>query len=104
MDQLAEICGWVGAVSVLAGYALFSLGWIPNGYLFQMANWVGSTALGFHAYHIESWPSVTINICWSIISAVAMLRLYLRRRSAETEDSADSKDVAGEPSAERLTR
>jgi|GEM_PF-3985790 len=98
MDQVAEICGRVGAVAVLVGYALFSLGWIPNGYLFQGANWAGSTALGFHAFHIESWPSVTINICWSIISAAAMVRLYLRRRPADTED------VAEVPSAERLIR
>lgn len=99
MTQLAEISGWVGAVAVLAGYACFSLGWIPNGYLFQLANWVGSTALAFHAYHIESWPSLTINICWSFISAAAMVRLYLRRHSAE-----DVEGFAGMPSHDRLTR
>ncbi|GAA3679840.1 hypothetical protein GCM10023081_17520 [Arthrobacter ginkgonis] len=94
MDQVAEISGWVGAVAVLAGYALFSLGWIPNGYLFQLANWGGSTALAFHAFHIGSWPTLTINVCWSIISAAAMVRLYLRRRS-------EPETVAREPRARR---
>jgi hypothetical protein len=75
MDIVAEISGWLGAVAVLIAYLLFSIGRIPNGWLFQAANLVGSAALLVNGFHHEAWPSVSTNVVWCGIAVWALVRL-----------------------------
>lgn len=75
MTLFTDLSGWLGAFVVLAGYACFSLGWIRAGYRFQLANLIGSAALAFSNTATGSWPSVALNICWCLFSAVAIVRL-----------------------------
>jgi hypothetical protein len=75
MAYLAEVSGWLGALAVLAGYLLFSLGWIQNGRLFQSANLAGSAAMIINGSYHGAWPSVVTNIAWCAIAAAALVRL-----------------------------
>ncbi|MET3809941.1 hypothetical protein [Arthrobacter sp. UYEF3] len=79
MSLLAECSGWFGALAVLAGYTLFSLGRIPNGRTFQSANLVGAMALLVNGAYHNAWPSVAANIAWFAIAATALIRLQRLR-------------------------
>ncbi|HKU12385.1 MAG TPA: hypothetical protein VJQ61_14305 [Sinomonas sp.] len=93
MSILAEASGWVGAVAVLAGYLLFSFGWITSARAFQAYNLAGAAALLVNAYYHEAWPSVALNIAWGGISGVAILRLRKasRRASSPSDEEALSR-------------
>lgn len=81
MAFLAEVSGWLGALAVLAGYLLFSLGRIPNGRFFQMANLTGSVAMIINGAYHGAWPSVATNIAWFAIAAAALVRLRQLRHA-----------------------
>ncbi|MET3719234.1 hypothetical protein [Arthrobacter sp. UYEF21] len=82
MEFLAEASGWFGALAVLAGYLLFSVGRIPNGRTFQSANLVGAVALLVNGAYHGAWPSVVTNIAWCAIAITALIRLQRIRHSA----------------------
>ena len=91
MALLAELSGWVGALSVLAGYVALSLGLIRNGRLFQLSNLLGSVTLGLNGLFHGAMPSVALNVAWATISAVALVRL---RRSTKTDKDPDRPQEA----------
>jgi hypothetical protein len=82
MGLVAEVCGWLGALAVLGGYGAFSLGWIGNGRLFQGCNLFGSATLIVNGWYHAALPSVALNLAWSTISAVALVRTIKARRAA----------------------
>ncbi|NKX56529.1 CBU_0592 family membrane protein [Arthrobacter mobilis] len=75
MAWLAETSGWLGALTILAAYAAFSMGLIHNGRLFQAANLAGSAAMLVNAAHHGAWPTVTTSGAWCVISLVTLARL-----------------------------
>jgi hypothetical protein len=76
---VAEIAGWAGASVLLLGYALLSLGRIPNSRRYQVFNLVGSAGLAVNGLAHQAWPSTILNVVWVAIGGVALARL---RRAA----------------------
>ncbi|ARC55741.1 hypothetical protein AS850_01450 [Frondihabitans sp. 762G35] len=76
-----EILGWFGALVILAGYALFSLGRLPDGRLYQWTNLVGAVCISINVAVHGAYPSAIVNAIWAIIAAVVLLRLRSRRRA-----------------------
>ncbi|BDZ49068.1 hypothetical protein GCM10025867_13090 [Frondihabitans sucicola] len=77
--MLLTILGWVGAVVILAGYALFSLGKLPNGPVYQLSNLVGAFAISLNVAAHGAWPSAVVNVVWAIIAAVVLVRMARAR-------------------------
>lgn len=77
-----EVLGWVGAVVVLAGYALFSLGKMPNGPVYQLANLVGSVCISINVASHGALPSTIVNALWAAIAVVVLVRMVRSRRRA----------------------
>lgn len=77
-----EVLGWVGAVVVLAGYALFSLGKLPNGPVYQLANLVGSICISINVASHGALPSTIVNALWAVIAVVVLVRMARTRRRA----------------------
>jgi len=82
LEIVIEIAGWAGAVLVLVGYVLVSMGRLEGrSVTFQMLNLVG--ALGFIAN--TAWhgaiPSMVLNIVWSAIAFVTLVRIRSSSRS-----------------------
>jgi len=75
MELLWELAGWAGAVAILTAYLVVSMGWVKPGRGFQTANLLGASAFIVNGAFHEAWPSVTTNIAWLLISAVALLRM-----------------------------
>ncbi|WP_054145415.1 hypothetical protein [Frigoribacterium sp. RIT-PI-h] len=102
-----EVLGWVGAVVVLAGYALFSLGKLPNGPVYQLANLVGSVCISINVASHGALPSTIVNALWAIIAAIVLVRMARRpRRTARAVASTSGVPlaVAAEPTMQPTTQ
>ncbi|RUQ07917.1 hypothetical protein D8M35_05510 [Curtobacterium sp. HSID17257] len=77
-----EFLGWFGAVTVLAGYLLFSLGKIPNGPLYQSLNLVGGLSVAVNVAAHHAVPSTIVNGVWAVIAVVVLVRMGRARRAA----------------------
>ncbi|WP_051570996.1 CBU_0592 family membrane protein [Cryptosporangium arvum] len=75
---MAEVAGWVGALALLAGYALLSLGRIPSGGRYHVFNLVGAAGLIVNGAAHGAWPSTMLNVVWVAIGGVALARLHRR--------------------------
>lgn len=85
MPEIAiEIAGWAGAMLVLLGYVLVSMGRLEGrSVAFQMLNLTGS--LGFivnTAWH-GAIPSMALNIVWSAIALYTLVRIRSSSRRGD---------------------
>ncbi len=83
LDLLMEVVGWIGAVLILAAYAMLTAGKLTaRNPAYQWMNVVG--ALGFIANSAwnGAWPSAVLNVIWVGIGAVALWRMMARKGSS----------------------
>ena len=83
LDLLMEVVGWIGAVLILAAYAMLTAGKLTaRNPAYQWMNVVG--ALGFIANSAWNgvWPSAVLNVIWVGIGAVALWRMMARKGSS----------------------
>lgn len=81
---VVEFLGWFGAVAVLSGYILFSLGKLPNGLVYQGVNLVGGLAITVNVAAHHAAPSTVVNSIWAAVAAVVLVRMVRARRAART--------------------
>ena len=86
---LVDVAGWVGAVALLAAYALVSGGRVTGrGPAFQVLNLVGATGLFANGVWHGAWPSAALNAVWLVVGLVAVTRLRRGATSGQRQDSA----------------
>jgi hypothetical protein len=80
--QLAQV---IGAVLILAAYALAQFGVLnQRSYWYIGLNLVGAAALAILAWHEKQWGFLLLEGVWALVSAVALVqRLRGEPRSAE---------------------
>jgi hypothetical protein len=83
-----EVLGWVGAVVILAGYGLFSLGRLANGPLYQWANLIGALCISVNVASHGAYPSAIVNAIWAVIAVVVLIGMSRRRRAARRAQEA----------------
>jgi hypothetical protein len=72
-QQLWQGLGWVGAAALIGGYVLVSsgkLGGKSNAY--NLINIAGALLLAIAGWAVRAWPSVTLNIIWTVIGLKAI--------------------------------
>ncbi len=75
------IGGWLGAVAVLAAYALVSTRRVEgDSIFFQSLNIIGSIFLMMNSFYFEAFPSVVVNFVWVGIAVYSLMR----RKSSST--------------------
>lgn len=99
-----EVLGWVGAVVVLAGYALFSLGKLPNGPVYQLANLVGSICISINVASHGALPSTIVNALWAVIAVVVLVRMGRTRRRAAASTVAVPLSLTAAPTSQPTTQ
>jgi hypothetical protein len=92
MDIVFEIVGWAGTVLLIGAYLLLSIGKIPNGRIYQWFNLIGAIGLLINGAVHGAWPVVILNVVWSAIGIVALVRLT--RRPAPVVEPPPSADSA----------
>lgn len=80
---IVEFLGWFGAVTVLAGYLLFSMGKLPNGPVYQLFNLVGGLAVAINVAAHHAVPSTIVNGIWAIVAVVVLVKMAKARRAAK---------------------
>jgi hypothetical protein len=98
---IVEFLGWFGAVTVLAGYILFSTGKISNGPLYQLFNLVGGLAVAINVAAHHAVPSTIVNGIWAIVAVVVLVKMGRARRAAKRDGSVSSESpvLHAEPAA-----
>lgn len=96
---IIDIVGWLGAISLLAGYVLITARRIQAASAtFALLNAFGSIALIINSTAHSAWPSATLNIIWLIIAATA-LRAASRTHPAPHRQ--ETRHATGKPSPVR---
>jgi hypothetical protein len=89
-----EAVGWLGAVALLAAYALTSTGRLAgDGRPFQWLNFAGSAGLAFSSTMHSAWPSAALNAVWIVIGLGTLARPTRRsaHRHLARTDAAESR-------------
>jgi hypothetical protein len=91
LSGIVEFLGWFGAVTVLAGYILFSTGKLPNGPVYQLFNLVGGLAVAVNVAAHHALPSTIVNGIWAIVAVVVLVKMMNARRAAKRGVPVDSE-------------
>jgi len=94
-----EFLGWFGAVTVLAGYILFSTGKLPNGPVYQLFNLVGGLAVAVNVAAHHAVPSTIVNGIWAVVAVVVLVRMARARRTAKRAGLETHHERSTEPAA-----
>tara|TARA_Y100001970_G_C14001018_1_gene733387 strand:- start:163 stop:405 length:243 start_codon:yes stop_codon:yes gene_type:complete len=77
-NSINEIIGWYGAGAIILAYALVSSSLVSaTGLVYQLLNLTGAFGIIWISYRRRVYQSVALNVVWSIIALVAILRLVL---------------------------
>jgi hypothetical protein len=75
---LIDSIGWIGAISLLAAYALVSMRKLEGDSLvYQLLNMMGGAFLIVNSFHYKAFPSVAVNVVWIGIAIYTMTRRKL---------------------------
>jgi len=78
--KLAEIVGWYGAIAIVLAYALVSFKLVSaDGVVYQLLNLTGALGIIIISAIKKVRQSVTLNIFWAAIAAIALLQLIFTR-------------------------
>lgn len=76
MKKFIDIIGWIGAVEVIAAYGLNSNGQLTaDNPVFQLLNLSGAIFLIANTWYNKAYPSMVINIIWTVIAIVALIKM-----------------------------
>jgi hypothetical protein len=71
-----EIVGWIGALLILAAYALLTAGRITaRSTAYQGMNVLGAAGFVVNGLSHGALPSVVLNVIWAAIGVVALARM-----------------------------
>jgi hypothetical protein len=79
--SFVDAAGWLGAMLILAAYALNSSGkLLSHSLTYQWMNLVGAVGLIINSGWNGAWPSVGLNVVWLCIAVYAVTRSRVRAR------------------------
>lgn len=79
--------GWVGSLSVLTAYALVSAGRVSGAsVVYQALNLLGGGCLAVNTLYFGALPAASLNVIWSTVALVALLRRRRRPQAAAPGD------------------
>ena len=75
--QILNLIGWIGAGSLLTGFALVSFGAIaPDQLVYQLFNLVGAGGLLVVGPQHKTYQFVLINSVWLAVALVSIVRIF----------------------------
>ncbi len=79
---MMEVVGWIGAVLILAAYAMLTAGRMTaKSPAYQAMNVVGAAGFIANSGWNGAWPSAILNVIWVGIGVVALIRIHGGRRA-----------------------
>ena len=89
--MIYDIFGWIGMILVLIAYALLSIGRIKQGLLYQILNFLAGIFMAIGLFPKSAWFSFTLQIIWSIVAIVAIVKIGKDYKSGEINESRENK-------------
>lgn len=78
-NKMIEIIGWYGTVAIVGAYALSSFNIISSqAALYQFLNVTGAMGIVAVSLRKKVYQPAVLNIIWTIIGAVALLRIIFK--------------------------
>lgn len=78
-SALADVLGFLGALTILAGYAYQTLRQVPPDLLSGSLNFAGATLLGVSLTVHYNLPALCLEFAWAAIALAGLVRLRWRR-------------------------
>ena len=75
---IADLLGFLGALTILAGFAYQTLRRAAPDLLSGLLNFAGATLLGLSLTVNYNLPALCLEVAWAIIALVGLLRLSRR--------------------------
>ncbi|MEK6760543.1 MAG: hypothetical protein AABX93_01320 [Nanoarchaeota archaeon] len=70
--------GWLGTFLVLFAYILISFGYLSSSAIsYQWLNLLGAFGIMYIAFKKKVYQSVTVNLVWGIIAAIAIIKILI---------------------------
>lgn len=83
VEIAVEVVGWAGAILILLAYLLLSAGKLSGqSIVYQAMNVVGAAGFTVNGWWHGAIPSAALNVIWMLIGAIALWRIFDRRKSA----------------------
>lgn len=83
VEVAVEVAGWIGALLILAAYALLSAGKVGGrSPLYQWMNVVGAAGFTINGWWHRALPSAALNVIWMGIGGFALWRIWTRQKSS----------------------
>jgi len=73
---IIETLGWLGMFEILLAYTLNALEIINVGFFYLLLNATGALFLSFISLQKKAWQPFALNIVWTFIGLLAILRLF----------------------------
>ena len=75
MEIFTQIMGWVGTFLIVLAYFLVSNNKInATSKKYQILNLLGAIGVGFNVFYQAAWPAFTLNVVWSIIAIISLIK------------------------------
>jgi hypothetical protein len=72
-----ELIGWIGFILIVSAYLFVTIRQIEvNSAAYHLMNLTGAFCMAINAKHNEAKPLFWLNIVWSLIALIGLLRLY----------------------------
>jgi hypothetical protein len=79
--ELIDFIGWIGSLEVLAAYGFNAYQKMrSDSMLFYFLNLTGGILLIIYTIEKEAFASTFINVCWVIIAAIAIGKIFFKHR------------------------
>jgi len=75
MNFLIEFLGWLGMALIVSDYAAISYHFTEPGLAYQLVNIAGCAALGTQLYVRRVWPPFGLQVVWTLIAIIAIVRM-----------------------------
>lgn len=87
MLDLWSILGWIGAVALLAAYAMLSWGILRNKLPYHFMNCIGAIGIAISSWHESAYPATFLNVVWFGVAAVAIVQIANPRLPCDHRNS-----------------
>lgn len=78
-SQLADIAGFTGAVTILAGYAWQTLRHAPPDLASTLMNLIGASLLALSLSINFNLPALVLELAWAAIALTGLVRMGFKR-------------------------
>jgi len=75
MNMFIETAGWIGTGLIVLAYFLVATKRVDSTNMsYRMMNLLGPVGIGINVYVKHSWPALTLQIVWFLITVAALVR------------------------------